>query len=113
MKYSEKFYQDLIKRNELKMKYFLNMLQAFLVGGIICLFGEIILWLFQKIGINKDTSTTLMLLTLITIAIIMSGFGIYDKIGQFAKAGTVIPISGFANSMSSSAMEYRPEGFIL
>ena len=54
-----------------------------------------------------------MLLIVITIAIILSAFGIYDKIGQYAKCGLTIPITGFANSMSSSAMEYKPEGFIL
>ena len=54
-----------------------------------------------------------MLLIIITVAIILSAIGIYDKIGQLAKCGTIIPISGFANSMSSSAMEYKPEGFIL
>ena len=54
-----------------------------------------------------------MLLIIITVAIILSAIGIYDKIGQLAKCGTIIPISGFANSMSSSAREYKPEGFIL
>ena len=80
---------------------------------MICLVGEGLINLYLYLGVNKEDSITFMLLTMIGIAIILSWFGIYDKIGQIAKAGTVIPITGFANSMSSSAMEYRPEGFLL
>ena len=77
------------------------------------MFGQIILEILMFFDFKEKESITYMLLIVITIAVILSGFGIYDKFGQVAKCGSVIPITGFANSMSSSAMEYKPEGFIL
>ena len=113
MKFSRQFYNRLFKENEIKKPIIKNTLAAFISGGIICLIGEVILNILKFFDINQTDSTTYMLLILITLAIVLSWFGIYDKIGQIAKAGTVIPITGFANSLSSSAMEYRPEGFLL
>ena len=112
MKFSRQFYNRLFKENE-KKPIIKNTLAAFISGGLICLIGEVILIILRLFNINQTDSTTYMLLIMITLAIILSWFGIYDKIGQIAKAGTVIPITGFANSLSSSAMEYRPEGFLL
>ena len=113
MKFSRQFYNRLFKENEIKKPIIKNTLAAFISGGIICLIGEVILNILKFFDINQTDSTTYMLLIMITLAIVLSWFGIYDKIGQIAKAGTVIPITGFANSLSSSAMEYRPEGFLL
>ena len=113
MKFSRQFYNRLFKENEIKKPIIKNTLAAFISGGLICLIGEVILNILRLFNINQTDSTTYMLLIMITLAIILSWFGIYDKIGQIAKAGTVIPITGFANSLSSSAMEYRPEGFLL
>lgn len=113
MKFSRQFYNRLFKENEIKKPIIKNTLAAFISGGIICLIGEVILNILKFFDINQTDSTTYMLLIMITLAIVLSWFGIYDKIGQIAKAGTIIPITGFANSLSSSAMEYRPEGFLL
>ena len=113
MKFSRQFYNRLFKEKEIKKPIIKNTLAAFISGGIICLIGEVILNILKFFDINQTDSTTYMLLIMITLAIVLSWFGIYDKIGQIAKAGTVIPITGFANSLSSSAMEYRPEGFLL
>ena len=113
MKFSRQFYNRLFKENDIKKPIIKNTLAAFISGGIICLIGEVILNILKFFDINQTDSTTYMLLIMITLAIVLSWFGIYDKIGQIAKAGTVIPITGFANSLSSSAMEYRPEGFLL
>ena len=86
---------------------------AFLFGGIISLLGQILIEVFKYFKFEEKESITLMLMTIIFLAILLSAFGIYDKIGQIARCGTIIPISGFANSMASSSMEYKPEGFIL
>lgn len=113
MKFSKHFYKKLFEENQTKKPIIKNALSAFLFGGMICLIGEGLINLYLYLGVNKDDSITFMLLTMIGIAIILSWFGIYDRVGQIAKAGTVVPITGFANSLSSSAMEYRPEGFLL
>lgn len=90
-----------------------NALLSFLFGGIVSLIGQIILFSLEKVGLSVQDSTTFMIGIMIMIAAILSAFGIYDKIGQIGKCGLAVPITGFANSMVSSAMEYKPEGFIL
>ena len=109
----KKYYQKLLKERKLKKKYVRNSLLAFVSGGLISLFGQVIIECFKYFKINEKDSIMYMLMIVIFIAILLSGLGIYDKIGQVAKCGTIIPITGFANSMASSAMEYKPEGFIL
>lgn len=113
MKERKRYYQKLLEERKLKKKYMKNALFSFLFGGIISLIGQIILELFLYFDFKEKDAITYMLLIIIFIAIVLSGFGVYDKIGQVAKCGTIIPISGFANSMASSSMEYKPEGFIL
>ncbi len=113
MKERKRYYQKLLEERKLKKNYFKNALYAFIFGGSISLIGQVLLEIFLSFKIDNKEATTYMLLVVIFVTILLSGFGIYDKIGQIAKCGTVIPISGFANSMASSSMEYRPEGFIL
>lgn len=112
MQLSKKFYNKLLNEHKLKKKYLMNALKAFVFGGIVSLIGQIFIEIYEMFFTNKE-AITLMLLSVITIAIILSAFGIYDKLGQIGRCGLVIPITGFANSMASSAMEYKPEGFIL
>ena len=113
MKERKRYYQKLLEERKLKKNYFKNALYAFIFGGSISLIGQVILEVLLSFKIDNKEAITYMLLIVIFVAILLSGFGLYDKIGQMAKCGTVIPISGFANSMASSSMEYRPEGFIL
>ena len=113
MQERKKYYQKLLSERKLSKKYFKNAGKAFLFGGLISLIGQIILELFLLFEFKEKEAITYMLLIVILIAVLLSGLGIYDKFGQLAKCGSVIPITGFANSMSSSAMEYKPEGFIL
>ena len=113
MKERKRYYQKLLEERKLKKNYLKNALFAFVFGGSISLIGQIILEIFLSFKVDNKEAITYMLLIVIFIAILLSGFGLYDKVGQIAKCGTVIPISGFANSMASSSMEYRPEGFIL
>ena len=87
------------------------MIKAFVIGGIICLIAQI----FKKIYLNffeEDISSSLSTITMIILASILTGFGLYDKLGQIAGAGTIIPVTGFANSVTSSAMEYKSEGIV-
>ena len=113
MQERKKYYQKLLNERKLKKKYFKNSSSAFVFGGLISLFGQILLEIFMYFDIKEKEAITCMLLVVIFIAVLLSGLGVYEKFGQVAKCGSIIPISGFANSMSSSAMEYKPEGFIL
>ena len=87
---------------------------AFVIGGLIGLVGQSIIYLFNKIlGIDNKTANSLMSLTIVGITSVLTAFGLFDKLGQIAGAGTYIPITGFANSMTSSAIEGKSEGLIL
>ena len=113
MRERKRYYQKLLEERKLKKNYLKNGLYAFVFGGSISLIGQVLLEVFKSYKIEEKEATTYMLFIIIFTAILLSGFGVYDKLGQLAKCGTIIPISGFANSMASSSMEYRPEGFIL
>ena len=90
-----------------------HILSAFLVGGIIGMIGEFFLNLYQKLfSFSEKEATPIMLITLILIAAILTGLGLYDRLGNFAGAGSFIPITGFSNAMTSSALEARTEGLV-
>lgn len=105
-------YESVIENNQDKPQYLLNMFYAFLFGGSISLLGQFFIKLYEVLGMSKESSQTLMIITLIFLSAVLTGFGIYDKIGQKAKCGTIIPITGFANSMTCAAIEGRSEGII-
>jgi len=100
------------KETEPKRRIFYNMFKAFLVGGFICLIAEIIRYFLLK-EFASDDAGNITLLIMIFLAALLTAFGIYDKFGQFAGCGTIIPITGFANSMSSSAIESKTEGVVV
>ncbi len=111
---NEKDINETIKQNEQTPKYKKNFLSAFFVGGMICLIGQGINYVYTEILVlEADLASSLMVITLVLIATLLTGLGIYDKIGQFAGCGSIVPVTGFANSMTSSAMESRSEGVIL
>ena len=113
MEERKKYYKKLLEKRKIKKKYLKNSLSAFLVGGAISLFGQLIMEMFKYFGFKEKESSSFMIMIIIFLSILFSSLGLYDKLGQFAKCGTIIPISGFANSMVSSSIEYKPEGFIL
>lgn len=104
----------ILDENQIKRPILKNSIKAFIIGGLICLIGEIIrLVLINKFSIDEKNANTIMLIVIIVLAALLTGIGIYDKIGQNAGAGSIIPISGFANSLTSSALESKSEGFVL
>lgn len=111
--YTQSQYQDYVEKVSPKASFSRNMIAAFIVGGLICDFGQMLLNYFKKLGYDKDTSSALMLIVLIFIGAFLTGIGVFDNIGKYAGAGSAVPITGFANSIVSPAMEYRSEGFIL
>lgn len=87
-----------------------NMVKAFVCGGLICTLGQAILNFAQSRGLDRDTAGTWCSLILIFLSVLLTGLNIYPKIAKFAGAGSLVPITGFANSVASSAIEFRPEG---
>lgn len=91
---------------------FKNMLFAFLIGGAICTLGEAFGMLYTKIGITEDVVKILIPVSLIVLAAILTGLGVFDNIAKYAGAGTLVPITGFANAVVSSGLEYTTDGKI-
>src|SRR5690625_2900034 len=109
-----KQYQKLQKEREIKRPVIKNCIKAFLVGGSICALGQAITTFFiYFFDFTEKTAGNPTVATLIIITMFLTGFGLYDPLGQFAGAGTAIPVTGFANAVISSAIEHRSEGFIL
>ena len=90
-----------------------NCLRAFLVGGTIAAAGEGLFHLFNSVlALEEALSYTLVSMSIAAVAILLTAFGVFDKIGRFAGAGTLVPITGFANSVASEAIDSRAEGFV-
>lgn len=108
-------YLKLVTKTMPKTKHISTIIRAFVVGGIICTIGQGIHDIYTLVLKNTSVEDikAYTTLTIITIAAILTGFGIYDKIGAFASAGSIVPITGFANSVVSPAMERKREGVVL
>ena len=90
-----------------------NCIWAFLVGGAICAFAEFLSFLYKKMGMTEENAGTLVSVTLIFLAALLTGIGVFDRIAKHAGAGTLVPITGFANSVVSPAIDTKSEGLVL
>jgi len=107
-------YKNKIRDYQPKPPYFMNCFKAFLIGGLICLCGQGIQNFYMNVfHFSEKDAGNPTVATLILISALLTGFGVYDKIGQFAGAGSAVPVTGFANSMTSAAIEHRSEGLVL
>jgi len=107
-------YQAFQQKRETKRSVFKNCIKAFFVGGFICLIGQVISTFYiYFFDFTDQTVSNPTVATLIFITMLLTGFGVYDHIGQFAGAGTAVPVTGFGNSVISSAIEHRTEGLVL
>ncbi|MDS0526925.1 stage V sporulation protein AC [Clostridium sp. SHJSY1] len=107
-------FQDLAKEIEPKRPVIKNCLRAFLVGGIICTIGQVFQYFFVSyFGFTEESAGAPTSALLIIISILLTGFGVFDHIAQWAGAGTAVPITGFANTMASAAIEHSSEGYVL
>ncbi|ANE47257.1 stage V sporulation protein AC [Paenibacillus swuensis] len=110
----QKDYQKFAKDREPSRPVVRNCIIAFFVGGIICVFGQLLMEMYQHwFGMSEEDAGSPTVATLILISVLLTGFGVYDKIAQWAGAGTGVPVTGFANAMSSAAIEHRSEGLVL
>ena len=108
----KKEYSKIVKKNSPNSKCTINCLKAFLIGGAICALGQGLTDLYMTLGLSKDDASTLCSVSLVFVGVLLTALHIYDNIAKHAGAGTLVPITGFANSMASPAIEFKSEGFI-
>ena len=113
MKMTNKEYAEYIKKYENTSPLFRNMALAYLVGGLICTLGQAFLNLYLYLGLDKENASTAVPVTLIFLGAAFTGLKVYDNIAKYAGAGTIVPITGFANAVVSPALEFKSEGYVL
>ena len=114
MNYNKEDYLSYVELKSPNSKIVKNCLLAFLIGGAICVIGQAISDLYTKVfEIDKETSKALVSVTMIFLGALFTGLNLYNKLAKFAGAGTLVPITGFANAVVSPAIEFKREGFVL
>ena len=111
--YTNKAKQEIIKSHTPKTKSAKNCLMAFIFGGSICSLGELMRRMLTGVGVSDKDALTYVSISLIGIASLLTAFDIFDKIAKHAGAGTLVPITGFSNAISSQAIDARSEGFVM
>ncbi|MFZ5966172.1 MAG: stage V sporulation protein AC [Bacillota bacterium] len=109
----EQEYQKYVDKKVPKPTYVKNCIWAFFVGGLICVFGQFVTNSLKAAGLSKDEVSAAAAIILVFTGAFLTGLGIYDQIGKRAGAGSIVPITGFANSIVSPAMEFKREGYVL
>ena len=110
---TEKEYAQLVKRMSPKSPIFRDCFNAFWIGGLICTVGQVFLNLYTGLGLEKDLAGTAASMTMVALSALLTGLSLYDNIAKYAGAGTLVPITGFANAVAAPAVEFKTEGFIL
>ena len=110
---TKKTYQEYVNKKSPNSPILKNCFNAFWVGGLICTIGQIIMNICKERGFDQTTSGTIVSIILIAISAFLTGLNIFNKIGKFAGAGSLVPITGFAISIVSPAMEYKSEGYVM
>ncbi len=110
---NKKEYDKLVKESSPPSKVIKDCAWAFFVGGVICIIGQALSDFYKYIGLNKDLSSSATSITLVGLSIFLTALTIYERLASKAGAGTLVPITGFANAMSSPAIEFKTEGFVL
>ena len=106
-------YSDYVDQKSPNSPILRNCFNAFWVGGLICSIGQIIMDFCQYQGMDQTSASTVVSIILIAISAILTGLNVFNKIGKFAGAGSLVPITGFANSIVSPAIEYKSEGYVM
>ena len=110
---NKKDYKKYTEKHAPRSPMLKNCIWAFTVGGLICVIGQALSDIYMKWGMSKETAGTVTSVTLIFFAVLLTGIGIFDDIAKRAGAGTLVPITGFANAVASPAIDTKTEGFIL
>ena len=106
-------YNEYVKQKSPKSPVLTDCIKAFIIGGLICCLGEAFLKMYLAMGLDKDAASTANAITLVFLGALFTGLNLYPKLAKFAGAGTIVPITGFANSVVSPAIESKPEGLVL
>ena len=106
-------YKKITERHSPRSKLLKNSSKAFIFGGLICLFGELLATLCTYLGIDEKNAYTLVTVSLIFISAVLTGLGVFDNMARHAGAGTLVPVTGFANAVVSPAIDTKSEGLIL
>jgi stage V sporulation protein AC len=112
MNMSKQEYGQYVKEKAPKSRLLRDTVLAWLIGGLICVGGQGLLEWYKKLGLSKEISATAVAMTLVAIAAALTAMRVYDKIAKWAGAGTLVPITGFANAMVAPAMEFKTEGHV-
>ena len=112
MKPNETTYDELRKKHSPNSNSLKNCTLAYIIGGLICVFGQFLGSTYMNMGIEKKDALTLASVTLIFISALSTGLGLFGKLAKHAGAGTLVPITGFANAITSPALEFKSEGYI-
>ena len=113
MKVSHKQYDKMSKEASNKSKSWVDIPMAFIIGGFICTIGQLLLEGYKHAGLTQKNASLLVSVTLIFISALLTGLKLYEKIAKHGGAGTLVPITGFANAVVSPAIEFKSEGYIL
>jgi len=112
-KKTPKEYRKYVKQRAPKSKVLLNTIKAFITGGVICTIGQVIMNILKNLGLGMDIASTITTIAMIFLGAFLTAINIYDEIAQFGGAGSTIPVTGFANSIVSPALEYKREGYVM
>ena len=110
---TDKQYDALVREMSPKSPMGKDCINAFWIGGLICVLGQLFINWYTSLGLEKQDASTAGSMTLVVLSALLTGLSLYDNIAKFAGAGTLVPITGFANSISAPAVEFKTEGFIL
>ena len=110
---TEREYGRLVKQMSPRSPMWRDCLNAFWIGGLICTLGQVFVNWYTSLGLDKEMAGTAASMSLVALSAILTGFSLYDNIAKHAGAGTLVPITGFANAIAAPAVEFKTEGFIL
>ena len=110
---TEKQYGKLVQEASPKSPIWKNCLNAFWIGGLICVLGQLLMGFYGGLGLDKTDAGTAVSMTLVALSALLTGLSLYDDLAKVAGAGTLVPITGFANSVAAPAVEFKTEGFVL
>lgn len=110
---TEKEYEKLVQQMSPRSPVLRNCFHAFWIGGLICTLGQLLFNCYVFAGMEKTDAGTAMSITLVALSALLTGLSVYDDIAKVAGAGTLVPITGFANAVAASAVEFKTEGFVL
>ena len=111
--FTKEEYRKYVERKSPKSKVARNIARAFVVGGLICVLGQFIANLLKMRGLDQDSVSNVTALIMVLLGALFTGLNIYDELGRYAGAGSIVPITGFANSIVSPAMEFKSEGYVM